>query len=57
MTELLCALPIPIKNMCIHGFADVQVNGESVFRYFYIDIRYIMMVAYGAVQVHPLILD
>ena len=23
VTELLCALPIPIKNMCIHGFADV----------------------------------
>ncbi|EIJ27245.1 hypothetical protein HMPREF1313_2488 [Bifidobacterium longum subsp. longum 1-6B] len=34
----------------------VWVNGESVFRYFCIDIRYIMMVAYGAVQVHPLIL-
>ena len=35
----------------------VWVNGESDFRYFYIDIRYIMMVTYGAVQVHPLILD
>lgn len=34
----------------------VWVNGESVFRYFYIDIRYSMMVAYGAVQVPPLIL-